>query len=133
MFAIVEINGCILNFAVKNPAIDEKNVVANVVMMNAKMTLPQIFHEPLSITIPNIEYELPCVCNIIVVKTVPKPIIRPMDKSVPANNINPATPSEKKTRVEALDKIFMIVSVDNNLEFLITAPMKKHMKKIWLT
>ena len=40
MFAIVEINGCILNLAVKNPAIVVKNVHKRTHITSAKITLP---------------------------------------------------------------------------------------------
>ena len=42
IFAIVEINGCILNFAVKNPAIAVKNVHNKIHANNASTTLTPI-------------------------------------------------------------------------------------------
>ena len=38
MFAMVDINGCILNFAVKNPAILVKNVHNTIHATSARMT-----------------------------------------------------------------------------------------------
>ena len=40
MFAIVDMNGCILNFAVKNPAILVNTVHKTIHTTNAKTTLP---------------------------------------------------------------------------------------------
>jgi len=42
MFAIVEINGCILNLAVKNPAIIVKNVHKSIHITNDKITRTMI-------------------------------------------------------------------------------------------
>ena len=40
MFDIVEMNGCILNFAVKKPAIEVKHVVRTMHIKSARTTLP---------------------------------------------------------------------------------------------
>ena len=53
MFAIVEMNGCILNFAVKKPAIVVNKVHKNTHTTNARNTLPPTDIPVKSNTCPN--------------------------------------------------------------------------------
>ena len=106
MFAIVEINGCILNFAVKKPAIVVNTVHNKIHITSANITLAPSGIFVKSKICPNTEPVLTPWCMIIVAVVIPIPTIRPIERSVPARRINAATPSARNILGEACCKIF---------------------------
>ena len=102
MFAIVEINGCILNLAIKKPAIDANPVVRITHTSSANIALELVPGIPVKSKIwPNTPPVLIPLCIIMVAVTIPIPTIRPTERSVPVNRINPATPRARKIRGDA--------------------------------
>ena len=120
MLAIVEINGCILNLAIKNPAIIAKNVASTMQTTNAKIAL---FTGPIlekSNMWPNTPPVLIPLCIIMVDATIPIPTIRPTERSVPVKRINPATPRARNILGEACCRMLsMFVYVSNCVFFTI--------------
>ena len=88
----VVMNGCILNFAVKKPAIDVKRtqmmIDKSIAMMNDDAKLRPVKSQLALLTTYTFED------MIIQTSEIEAPVKRPIDKSVPAIKINPATPSE---------------------------------------
>ena len=118
MFAMVEMNGCILYFAMKKPAILANTVVRIIQATSARIALgaAEIFEK--SKICPNTPPVLGPLCMIIVAVTIPIPTIRPMERSVPVSKIRPATPSARNIRGDACCKIFRILVTVNNCVFL---------------
>ena len=108
MFAIVEMNGCILNLAIKNPAIIANTVVRMIHTPNANNDFGIIPILEKSKMWPNTPPVLIPLCIIMVAVTIPIPTIRPTERSVPVKRIRPATPSARNIRGEACCKIFRI-------------------------
>ena len=120
MFAMVEMNGCILYFAMKKPAILANTVVSMIHATSAIMALPATGIPVKSKICPNTPPVFTPLCMIMVAVTIPIPTIRPMERSVPVNRIRPATPRAKNIRGEACCKIFRIfVSVKSCVCFTI--------------
>ena len=90
MFAIVEMNGCILNLAVKKPAMVVKTVHRTMQTSSAKITRATTGSPVKSNTWPKTAPVLIPLCIMMVAAVMPIPTIRPMDRSVPASRINPA-------------------------------------------
>ena len=124
MFAIVEINGCILNLAAKKPAI-VVNIVHNTTQTtNAKRILPPTGIVEKSNTCTNTEPVLGPLCIIIVAAVIPIPTIRPTDKSVPANIIKPDTPNAKNILGDACCIILkMLLTVKSCKPFFLIGVM----------
>ena len=106
MFAIVEMKGCILNLAVKKPAIVVKNVHKTTHATSASNTLAPTGIPVKSNICPKTEPVLIPWCIIIVAVVMPMPTIRPIERSVPVRSINPATPSARNILGDACCKIF---------------------------
>ena len=95
--ASVEMNGCILNFAVKKPAVPEMRQQAKMERRNAKTTrTPKGKAVKLGDLPKNVIPVSPVVVTSIPVKTEAIPTRRPILKSVPAKTISPPTPKAKK-------------------------------------
>ena len=90
MFAMVEMNGCILYFAMKKPAILANTVVSMIHATSAIMALPATGIPVKSKICPNTPPVFTPLCMMIVAVTIPIPTIRPMERSVPVNRIRPA-------------------------------------------
>ena len=101
MFAMVEINGCILNLAIKNPAMDAKAVVRITQTTSARSARAGAGIPVKSKIWPNTPPVLTPLCIIMVAVTIPRPTIRPTERSVPVNRISPATPSARNIRGDA--------------------------------
>ena len=95
MLAMVEINGCILNLAIKNPAIIANTVVNITHTIKASIALPAGGIAVKSNICPNTLPVFMPLCMIIVAVTIPIPTIRPTERSVPVKRISPATPSAR--------------------------------------
>ena len=106
IFAMVEINGCILNFAVKNPAILVKKVQNTIHKTKASNTRAPVGMPVKSKICPNTPPVLIPWCITIVAVVIPIPTIRPTERSVPARRINPATPNARNILGEACCKMF---------------------------
>ncbi len=76
IFAIVEINGCILNLAMKNPAVIANTVVKSIHTHNANIALDAGAIPEKSKTCPNTVPVLIPLCMIMVAVTIPIPTIR---------------------------------------------------------
>ena len=114
MFAMVEINGCILNRAMKNPAIMANAVVRITHINSANSAFAVAGIAEKSNTWPNTAPVLIPLCIMMVAVTIPIPTIRPTERSVPVNRIRPATPSARNIRGDACCKIFrMLVTVSS--------------------
>ena len=118
MFAMVEMNGCILYFAMKKPAILANTVVSMIHATSAIMALPATGIPVKSKICPNTPPVFTPLCMMIVAVTIPIPTIRPMERSVPVSKIRPATPSARNIRGDACCKIFRILVTVNNCVFL---------------
>ena len=118
IFAIVEINGCILNLAMKKPAIMENTVVKITHINNASNAFAVGAIAEKSNTCPNTAPVLIPLCMIMVAVTIPIPTIRPTERSVPVNRIRPATPSARNIRGDACCKIFRILVTVSSCVFL---------------
>ena len=95
MFAIVEMNGCILYFAMKKPAILENTVVRIIHATSANNAFPTTGILEKSNMCPNTPPVFAPLCMIMVAVTIPIPTIRPIERSVPVRRISPATPSAR--------------------------------------
>ena len=93
ILAIVEMNGCILNLAVKKPAIVVNSVVRQMQTTSARMARTTMGMVVKSNTTPKTEPVLTPWCMMIVAAVMPMPTMRPMDRSVPVSRMRPATPS----------------------------------------
>ena len=94
----------ILNFAVKNPAIEENSVVAKIAMSKAKTTLSSTGIPSRLMKCPNnVEGRVPSWSKK-PTHTLPNPSSLPTERSVPPNTMSPATPNVKKIRDEALSR-----------------------------
>ena len=118
MLAMVEMNGCILYFAMKKPAILANTVVRITQATSAKIALGAAGIFEKSKICPNTPPVLGPLCMMIVAVTIPIPTIRPMERSVPVSKIKPATPSARNIRGDACCKIFRILVTVNNCVFL---------------
>ena len=98
---MVEINGCILNLAIKKPAIDANPVVRITHTSSANIARAGAGIPVKSKIWPNTPPVLIPLCIIMVAVTIPIPTIRPTERSVPVNRINPATPRARKIRGDA--------------------------------
>ena len=126
---MVEMKGCILNFAVKKPAIVVKMVHSTMQTMSAKNTRPSSGMPVKSKTFPNTEPVLGPLCIIMVAAVMPMPTIRPMERSVPASNMRPATPRARNIRGEAWDRMFRtLFIVSSGTPFIMGVAMHKPMK-----
>ena len=130
MFAIVEINGCILNFAVKKPAIDVKQVVKMMHMISASSTRSGVGTPVKSKICPNTAPVLIPLCMIIVAVTMPMPTIRPIERSVPVRRISPATPRARNMRGDACCRMFRMLFIVNREVCLTIGVMIPSMMKI---
>ena len=101
MLAMVEMNGCILNLAVKKPAILVKHVHRTIQVTRAMMILTGIGTPVKSKVIPKTWPVLMPWCMMMVEAVMPIPTIRPIDRSVPVSRINPATPRARNIRGDA--------------------------------
>ena len=101
MFAIVEMNGCILNFAMKKPAIDANPVVRITHTSSANIARAGAGIPVKSKIWPNTPPVLIPLCMMMVAVTIPIPTIRPTERSVPVKRISPATPRARKIRGDA--------------------------------
>ena len=129
MLAMVEMKGCILNFAVKNPAIVVKMVHSTMQTKSARNTRPSSGTPVKSKTLPNTEPVLGPLCMMMVAAVMPIPTIRPMDRSVPASSISPATPRARNMRGEAWDRMFRILfTVSSGTPFMMGVTMHRPMK-----
>ena len=129
MLAIVEMNGCILNFAMKKPAIIANTVVRTIHATRAKIALPATGIFVKSNICPNTPPVLIPLCIMIVAVTIPIPTIRPTERSVPVKRISPATPSARNIRGEACCKILsMFVSVSSCVFLTIGVIIQSAMK-----
>ena len=88
-------NGCILNLAVKKPAMDVKKVQRIIQTTKASTTLAPTGSPVKSNACPNTWPVFTPWCMIIVATVIPIPIIRPIERSVPVSRIRPATPSAR--------------------------------------
>ena len=114
MFAMVLMNGCILNRAVKKPAIDVKITQKRMVRTSARIAQPASGMPDRSKAFPNTVPVFGPLCMIIVQVTMPIPIIRPIERSVPVSRISPATPSARNIRGDACCRMFrMLVAVNS--------------------
>lgn len=120
MLAIVDINGCILNFAIKKPAIIAKHVVRIIQTTKANTALPAGAILEKSNICPNTPPVLMPLCIIIVEATMPIPTIRPTERSVPVKRINPATPRAKNILGDACCKILSMFVYVRSCVFLTT-------------
>ena len=130
MFAIVEMNGCILNLAMKNPAIQENTVVNKIHTSKARIALVAAGILEKSKICPNTLPVLIPLCMIIVAVTIPIPTIRPTERSVPVKRIRPATPSARNIRGEACCRMFRIFVYVNSCVFLTIGVMIHNAIKI---
>ncbi len=130
MFAIVEMNGCILNFAVKNPATVVKNVHKRTHMNSANTIRTPIGIPVKSNIYPNTEPVLIPWCMIIVAVVIPIPTIRPMERSVPVRRISPATPNARNMRGEACCRMFSTLLYVSSGVFFTTGVMAQSAIKI---
>ena len=130
MFAMVEINGCILNLAMKNPAIMANAVVriTHINSANSAFTVAGIAEK--SNTCPNTAPVLIPLCMMMVAVTIPIPTIRPTERSVPVNRIRPATPSARNIRGDACCKIFRMLVTVSSCVFLTIGVMIHSAMKI---
>ena len=120
IFAIVEINGCILNLAMKKPAIMENTVVKITHINNASNAFAVGAIAEKSNTCPNTAPVLIPLCMMMVAVTIPIPTIRPTERSVPVKRINPATPRARNILGEACCRMLsMFVYVSNCVFFTI--------------
>ena len=95
--ASVEINGCILNFAVKNPAIPEIRQQDEIERRKARMTRsPKGIAEKFGEIPKKVTDVSPVVVMSIPVKTAAIPTSLPILKSVPAKTMSPPTPKARK-------------------------------------
>ena len=118
MVAMVEMKGCILNLAVKKPAMVVNTVHSTTHTTRARNTRTSTGSPEKSNTCPNTPPVLGPLCMTMVAAVMPIPTMRPMDKSVPANRISPATPSARNIRGEAWDRMFrMLLAVSNGVPF----------------
>ena len=120
MFAMVEINGCILNFAIKKPASIENAVVSTIQTANARIALAATGIPVKSKIWPNTPPVLIPLCMMMVAVTIPIPTIRPTERSVPVKRISPATPNAKNILGEACCRIFKMFVVVSNCVFFTT-------------
>ena len=118
MFAIVEMNGCILNLAVKKPAMVVKTVHRTMQTSSAKITRATTGSPVKSNTWPKTAPVLIPLCIMMVAAVMPIPTIRPMDRSVPASRISPATPKARNMRGEACCRMFKILLTVSSGTFL---------------
>ena len=117
IFAIVEINGCILNLAMKNPAVIANTVVKSIHTHNANIAIDAGAIPEKSKTCPNTVPVLIPLCMIMVAVTIPIPTIRPTERSVPVRRIRPATPSARNIRGEACCKMLRMFVVVKSCVF----------------
>ena len=109
MFDMVEMNGCILKRAVKKPATEVKQVVRTMQTSSAKMALPAYGKPVKSKILPKTAPVLTPLCMMMVAATIPIPVIRPIERSVPVRRIRPATPSARNIRGDACCRMFRIL------------------------
>ena len=109
MFAMVDMNGCILNLAVKKPPMVVKHVQSTIHINSANTTLKPMGMPVKSNTCPKTEPVLIPWCMMMVAVVIPMPTIRPMERSVPVRRISPATPSARNILGEACCRIFKIL------------------------
>ena len=97
--------------------------------MSAKNTRPSRGMPVKSKTFPNTEPVLGPLCMIMVAAVMPMPTIRPMDRSVPASSMSPATPRARNMRGEAWDRMFStLLSVSRGTPFTMGVTMHSAMK-----
>ena len=130
MFAMVEINGCILNRAMKNPAIMANAVVRITHINSANSAFAVAGIAEKSNTWPNTAPVLIPLCMMMVAVTIPIPTIRPTERSVPVNRIRPATPSARNIRGDACCKIFRMLVTVSSCVFLTIGVMIHSAMKI---
>ena len=130
MFAMVEINGCILNLAMKNPAIMANAVVRITHINSANSAFAVAGIAEKSNTWPNTAPVLIPLCIMMVAVTIPIPTIRPTERSVPVNRIRPATPSARNIRGDACCKIFRMLVTVSSCVFLTIGVMIHSAMKI---
>ena len=130
MFAMVEINGCILNLAMKNPAIMANTVVKITHINSANSAFAVAGIAEKSNTWPNTAPVLIPLCMIMVAVTIPRPTIRPTERSVPVNRIRPATPSARNIRGDACCKMFRMLVTVSSCVFLTIGVMIHSAMKI---
>ena len=106
MLAIVEMNQCILNLAVKKPAMAENAVHRTTQTTSARIIWATRGMVEKSKAMPKTVPVLGPACMMMVDATMLMPTIRPIDRSVPVWRIRPATPSARNIRGEACWKIF---------------------------
>ena len=118
MFAIVEMNGWILNRAVKKPAMEENAVVMHMQNSSAITMRRPSGSIVRSNTFPNSAPVLAPRCMIIVDSTMLVPTMRPTDRSVPPSRIRPPTPSARNMRGEAACRMFSTLFTVSSCVFL---------------
>ena len=102
----MEMKGCILNLAVKNPAMVVKIVHSTIHTSRARITRAGTGSPVKSKICPNTPPVLMPLCMMMVAAVMPMPTIRPMDRSVPASRIRPATPRARNIRGDACWRMF---------------------------
>ena len=134
MLDMEEINGCILYFALKKPAMEVKIVHKIIHTTSAITALRPTGRFVKSNTLPNTAPVLIPLCMMIVEATMPIPTIRPIDKSVPASINTPATPNAKNILGEACCKIFkMLLTVNKGVFLIIGVTIPKPINTIIIT
>ena len=129
MVDMVEMKGCILNLAVKKPAMVLKMVHSTTHTTRARMTRAGTGIPVKSKICPNTPPVLMPLCITMVAAVMPMPIIRPMDRSVPASIIRPATPRARNIRGEACWRMFrMLFGVSKSTFLTVGARMHMAMK-----
>ena len=115
--------------AVKKPAMVVKMVHSTMQTSRARTTRARTGRVLKSNTWPKTEPVFGPWCITMVAAVMPIPTIRPMDRSVPANKIRPATPSARNILGEACCRMFrMLLTVSSGTFFTIGVMIHRAIK-----